>query len=535
MNVSAQNALSCEWLCEAQALIEQGNYSVLEAHLPAAVPQGLFSDATLDSARAQRLVATVIYLATLGEANLPKPNDRSMWLAVYQSLKKGAATPELEALTDSTPIKRVVAAVVAGANASLHLAHCARVPEGWLSAIQLTFDISRFDLLYAIVDYLRGRKMAAVDWLRIADGLYRRQQMRGQPTFDADFARSLSLVAGQLPQNRVCEPPRSLLALQAMEVFQGCGEFRSALEAARMVTVPVDRTRARVLAAMAHSHLGKYEMAIDALDAWLAEKTSDRSLPGTIQLMRQRHQETLARKALRSAFDDRGSAVLVDFVRVLRGSSIKCFAISGTLLGIVREGRLLPHDDDLDFGVHGWEAQYELAELLSKSADFVTRTNDLKKEKTLQQKVFHAKTGIQVDVFTFFTRGNGFGHFIESDFGYALERQYPVFETTSRRVYGVDVCVPDPAERFLEHNYGNDWRTPDPVSGGIVAIPNTVDEGGLIHQLAFRHYLWMCIRDGNQKKMEKALLFMSRLAQSPRKLDGGLESKLMRLARVELD
>ena len=226
MNVSAQSALSCEWLCEAQALIEQGNYSVLEAHLPAAVPQGLFSDATLDSARAQRLVATVIYLATLGEANLPKPNDRSMWLAVYQSLKKGAATPEFEALTDSTPIKRVVAAVVAGANASLHLDHCARAPEGWLSAIQLTFDISRFDLLYAIVDYLRGRKMAAVDWLRIADGLYRRQQMRGQPTFDADFARSLSLVAGQLPQNRVCEPPRSLLALQAMEVFQGCGEFR---------------------------------------------------------------------------------------------------------------------------------------------------------------------------------------------------------------------------------------------------------------------------------------------------------------------
>jgi len=534
MNGSAQNALPREWLGEAQALIERGNYSTLEAHLPAAVPQGLFSDATLDAARAQRLVATVIYLATLGEANLPKPNDRSMWLAVYQSLQKGVATPEFEALHDSTPIKRVVAAVVGGANATLRLDHCARALEGWLPAIQLAFDISRFDLLYAIVDYLSGRNVPAVDWLRIADVLYGRQQMREQSIIDADFARSLSLVAGQLPRNRVCEPPRSLLALQAMDTFKGCREFRSVLKVADMVTVRDDRTEARVLTAMAHSHLGDYTKAIDALDAWLNEKTSDRSLPGTVQWMHQRHQEMLARKALRPAFDDRGSAVLVEFVHALHGSAVKCFAVAGTLLGIAREGRLLPHDDDLDFGVPGWEMQYEIAELLLESNKFVVRPQDLKKEKTLQQKIFHIESGIQVDVFTFAPDGDRFIQFVESDFGYALEREYPHFDTTTTCVYGVEVCVPDPVEIYLDHNYGKNWRTPDPVSGGIVAIPNNVDEGGLIHQLAFRHYLWMCIRDGDQRKMEKILRFMSRLAPNSLKLDAGLESKLMHLATIGL-
>lgn len=535
MNGPVQNALSREWLGEAQALIEQGNYSTLEAHLPAALPQGLFSDATLDTARAQRLVATVIYLATLGDANLPKPNDRSMWLAVYQSLQKGAVTAELAALHDSTPMKRVVATVVAGANATLQLDHCAQPLNGWLSAIELAFDISRFDLLHAIVRYLRGRNLPAVDWLRIADDLYRRQQAREQSIIDTDFARSLHLVARQLPRNQVCEPSRSLLALLAVDAFHDCREFRSVLEVASMVTVPADRMRARVLAAMAHSHLGEYELAIDALDAWLTEKTSDRSLPGTVRWMHQRHQEMLAHKALRSAFDDRGSAVLVDFVQALHGSPVKYFAVAGTLLGIAREGRLLPHDDDLDFGVPGWKIQYEIAELLSESNKFVVRPQDLKNEKTLQQKIFHIETGIQVDVFTFAPDGDRFIQFVESDFGYALEREYPRFNTTTIRVYGVDVCVPDPVDIYLDHNYGKDWRTPDPVSGGIVAIPNNVDEGGLIHQLAFRHYLWMCIRDGNQKKMEKVLRFMSGLTQARFKLDAGLESKLLRLATMELE
>lgn len=46
-----------------------------------------------------------------------------------------------------------------------------------------------------------------------------------------------------------------------------------------------------------------------------------------------------------------GHAAMAELVRIQSASGAKLFAISGTLLGIHRDGNIIEHDDDLDFGI----------------------------------------------------------------------------------------------------------------------------------------------------------------------------------------
>lgn len=66
-----------------------------------------------------------------------------------------------------------------------------------------------------------------------------------------------------------------------------------------------------------------------------------------------RHNRRMAWQGSRVAAFNSGSAwrTLLELDRIARSNGAKIFAVSGTLLGIHRRGKLLPHDFDIDVGI----------------------------------------------------------------------------------------------------------------------------------------------------------------------------------------
>lgn len=152
-----------------------------------------------------------------------------------------------------------------------------------------------------------------------------------------------------------------------------------------------------------------------------------------------------------------GDAALGDLHDLLMPAT-PFFLISGTLLGVVREGRLLGHDKDIDVGVMGdatrdairtaiaWSAQFK--EAFEPSADLL--------------KIVH-RNGVRIDVFF---------HHVEDDVVWHGSHLHawdnrvwwregePRFRT--ERFLNRDFLVPSDPDAYLTDNYG-DWRTP--VSG----------------------------------------------------------------------
>ena len=149
-------------------------------------------------------------------------------------------------------------------------------------------------------------------------------------------------------------------------------------------------------------------------------------------------------------------------VEDLRRAGVQPFVCYGTLLGLVRDGRLIPHDDDADLG-------YLSAH--DDPAD-VVREN-LAIERALRARghtvVRHSGGHLQVC----FTSDGVLDHYIDVFTAFRVgERTYLAFQVGDEDldlselgeldVDGWVVPVPADAEGLLAATYGPGWRTPDP-------------------------------------------------------------------------
>lgn len=148
----------------------------------------------------------------------------------------------------------------------------------------------------------------------------------------------------------------------------------------------------------------------------------------------------------------------------LRGLGREAFVVSGTLLGLVRGGGLLAHDDDVD-----------LAVVLGSSAvtDVAAEWVDLKARlgaDGLLDPAFdndgkhHCRVrvhgGVDIDLFPAWLDGDRV--FVWPHTHGDLDRN-DLLPLAHREVGGATVTTPRDAERMLALNYGPDWRVPDPT------------------------------------------------------------------------
>ena len=141
-----------------------------------------------------------------------------------------------------------------------------------------------------------------------------------------------------------------------------------------------------------------------------------------------------------------------DLCRVLDSAGVPFFFAAGTALGLIRQGRPLGADGDIDVGI--FEPDWQpagLIELFTQDPSF-----DLDPHPQTEKVGLRHRGGSPVDIFRFYEQAGVLWH----DGVFVRWRNSP-FRVTRRRIGRLRVPLPADPDRYLTETYG-DWRTPMP-------------------------------------------------------------------------
>ncbi|MFN0313739.1 MAG: hypothetical protein ACKVQA_01700, partial [Burkholderiales bacterium] len=145
----------------------------------------------------------------------------------------------------------------------------------------------------------------------------------------------------------------------------------------------------------------------------------------------------------------RAQLALIDLKRTLQAAEIPMFLVSGTLLGCVREGRLLGHDHDVDVGIWDEVNREHLLSVLLKSGLFYDQASRAPEIVRLKHV-----NGIVIDMFYHFRSPGDYWHR-----GVKIIWHNTPFKLAVRNFLGEEFLIPEDYDTYLTENYG-DWRTP---------------------------------------------------------------------------
>jgi len=129
--------------------------------------------------------------------------------------------------------------------------------------------------------------------------------------------------------------------------------------------------------------------------------------------------------------------------------NINFFLVSGTLLGCIREGRILRHDKDADVGIWDDISHTLINDILRKSGQFYVQAS--RSIHTIRAK--HVN-GSAIDIFFHYREPNDYWHG-----GVKLKWSNTPFDLVPYSFLGKKFNIPVNYELYLTENYG-DWRLP---------------------------------------------------------------------------
>lgn len=140
---------------------------------------------------------------------------------------------------------------------------------------------------------------------------------------------------------------------------------------------------------------------------------------------------------------------LLDIKTLLENNNIEFFLVSGTLLGCIREGRILSHDKDVDIGIWNNNKINVLLSLLRTSGLFYVQA--ARSEHVIRVK--HVN-GTAIDVFIHYREPNDYWHG-----GVKIKWSNTPFKLISYPFIGTQFNIPENYSLYLYENYGN-WQLP---------------------------------------------------------------------------
>lgn len=200
-----------------------------------------------------------------------------------------------------------------------------------------------------------------------------------------------------------------------------------------------------------HDHL------VEVLDA-LAEVTRSGLVP--------RQQRPAA-----PPFDEPGTRALVaQLLAAFHAAGCHVFPYAGTLLGLERDGRLLPDDKDADLGV--WLEDFSLATRLLQQWG-LQRAADVPPFANVATWV-DPRSGTSVDLFGLrrdpvHTRIEGGVWWYGRPASHQRVLLLPWFRLVARAGDAGPVWWPEPPALLLQALYGEEWRTPQPEWDSLVS------------------------------------------------------------------
>ena len=163
--------------------------------------------------------------------------------------------------------------------------------------------------------------------------------------------------------------------------------------------------------------------------------------------------------------------LLSEVTSIFESCNITYWLEGGTLLGLRREGRLLPWDNDLDISIH--ESEFNKLSLLQntlKKNGYRVRTRVFEKDSEvfkkgdlrmikIRTKCFFGilKGNVCLDVFIKYTKNDKTYWGIADTFMSVPAKFYNSFKKI--KIKGKNYSVPERTDEYLTFRYGN-WQTP---------------------------------------------------------------------------
>lgn len=178
---------------------------------------------------------------------------------------------------------------------------------------------------------------------------------------------------------------------------------------------------------------------------------------------------TKARKKKRKMLQKNGIELIHTIQNLLAGEFF--FFDMGTLLGIIREGRLLGHDLDVDIGVvvKDFETIEKIHNILIHNGCEIFRTYRIDEIGVVEESFMY--NNIKFDIGYYYTKNNQSVIYLmykdpenpHSDGTLnVVELSCPLIESTTTTLFkGEKINIPSNAEFYLEQRYGENWRIPD--------------------------------------------------------------------------
>lgn len=153
---------------------------------------------------------------------------------------------------------------------------------------------------------------------------------------------------------------------------------------------------------------------------------------------------------------EKGLQAIYEAVSVLESAGVNVWIQDGTLLGAIRDGKIIEWDHDLDLGVYSWEWNDKAHDALVANG-FWLRESFNEPEHDYEQH--WVKYGVKFDIFHYYKEPNGkIWHGMK---GGRFRFYYPKeFVLAPVDLMGKTFPAPYPPEDFLVQKYGNEWRKP---------------------------------------------------------------------------
>jgi len=169
---------------------------------------------------------------------------------------------------------------------------------------------------------------------------------------------------------------------------------------------------------------------------------------------------------------DNAELALNDLKDILESNSVPYFLLWGTLLGVVRDGELIPHDKDLDVGLNWDVDRQKVFKVLLASNKFALLENTVSSPNTRWCiGIYHKETNVVVDLS--FLKSKAKYSYCGIDKAGELNKpilsKVPKFDISYMQWKGEKWPVPANAERFLADVYGDGWHKPDPNFDTLVS------------------------------------------------------------------
>jgi phosphorylcholine metabolism protein LicD len=179
--------------------------------------------------------------------------------------------------------------------------------------------------------------------------------------------------------------------------------------------------------------------------------------------------------------------LLNDVTDVLDKYDVKYWLDFGTLLGVVREDRILPWDDDIDLSIFESDIEVMKTKVMPEIKKLRYRgyiryftdnvqplkNNDLRSFKIRNNRFFFLRGYVKLDIFVLYNIDKKL-YWVEHSEPHSLPEDL-LTEFDMIKFNGKDYRIPKDYDKYLTYHYG-DWRTPNEDYNSSIDNVRTLDK-----------------------------------------------------------